>query len=85
MGERESSGINRELKEMGPQADEDRIQISDYWWLIADDWLLIIDEWWMIIRKLFIIRGAHQAKASDWLLIIDYWLLMNDYSHLVYY
>ena len=30
VGERESSGINRELKEMGPQADEDRKQISDY-------------------------------------------------------
>ena len=28
MGERESSGINRELKEMGPQADEVRIQVS---------------------------------------------------------
>ena len=36
--ERESSGINRELKEMGPQADEVRIQVSinDDWWLIVD-------------------------------------------------
>ena len=28
VGERESSGINRELKEMGPQADGVRIQVS---------------------------------------------------------
>ena len=28
--ERESSGINRELKEMGPQADEVRKQVPDY-------------------------------------------------------
>ena len=38
VGERESSEINRELKEMGPQADEVRIQVSinDDWWLIVD-------------------------------------------------
>ena len=31
MGERESSGINRELKEMGPQADEggEQVLITD--------------------------------------------------------
>ena len=36
--ERKLSGINRELKEMGPQADEVRIQVS-----INDDWLMIND------------------------------------------
>ena len=30
VGERESSEINRELKEMGPQADEVRKQVPDY-------------------------------------------------------
>ena len=38
MGERESSGINRELKEMGPQADEGGEQ-----GLMNDDRLLITD------------------------------------------
>ena len=43
--ERKLSGINRELKEMGPQADEVRIQVT-----INDDWLLIID-WWLMITE----------------------------------
>ena len=61
--ERKLSGINRELKEMGPQADEVRIQVS-----INDDWLLII-------RTSFILSGAHQATQvfDDWWLIIDDW------------
>ena len=36
-GERKLKRINRELKEMGPQADEAWIQVS-----INDDWLLIV-------------------------------------------
>ena len=37
-GERKLKRINRELKEMGPQADEVRKQVSinDDWWLIVD-------------------------------------------------
>ena len=61
LGERESSGINRELKEMGPQADEVRIQVS-----INDDWLLII-------HTLYIFSGVHQATQvfDDWLMMTD--------------
>ena len=37
VGERELSGINRELKEMGPQADGgEQVSINDDWWLIVD-------------------------------------------------
>ena len=46
-GERKLKRINRELKEMGPQADEgeqglindERLLIIDYWWLMIDCWL----------------------------------------------
>ena len=59
--ERKLSGINRELKEMGPQADEVRIQVS-----INDDWLLII-------HTLYIFSGVHQATQvfDDWLMMTD--------------
>ena len=60
VGERESSEINRELKEMGPQADEVRIQVSS-----NDDWLLIIDYWWLI--------SDFWLLFDDWLLVIEYW------------
>ena len=46
-GERKLKRINRELKEMGPQADggeqvlinDERLLIIDYWWLMIDCWL----------------------------------------------
>ena len=46
-GERKLKRINRELKEMGPQADggeqvlinDERLLIIDYWWLMTDCWL----------------------------------------------
>ena len=39
LGERELSWIDRELKEIGPQADGD---------VMNDDWLMIIDCWLLI-------------------------------------
>ena len=36
-GERKLKRINRELKEMGPQADGgEQVSINDDWWLIVD-------------------------------------------------
>ena len=37
-GERKLKRINRELKEMGPQADEggEQVSINDDWWMITD-------------------------------------------------
>ena len=43
-GERKLKRINRELKEMGPQADEVRKQVS-----INDERLLMIDDWWLMV------------------------------------
>ena len=43
-GERKLKRINRELKEMGPQADGgEQVSINDERLLIGDDWWLIID------------------------------------------
>ena len=60
--ERKLSGINRELKEMGLQADDggERVLINDDWLLITDDWFLIadcylmIDCWWLNIDYAFL-------------------------------
>ena len=45
-GERKLKRINRELKEMGPQADGgEQVLINDERLLMIDDWLLMIDDW----------------------------------------
>ena len=59
--ERKLSGINRELKEMGPHADEVRIQVS-----INDDWLFTHYMFSAVFIKL-----RKWLMIDDWLLIID--------------
>ena len=49
-GERKLKRINRELKEMGPQADGgEQVSINDERLLIVDYWLLMTDDWWLIV------------------------------------
>ena len=52
-GERKLKRINRELKEMGPQADGGE-QVS-----INDERLLIIDDWWLMVDC------VHTENAED--------------------
>ena len=61
-GERKLKRINRELKEMGPQADEEgnkfRLMMKDSWLVMIDDWLLIV-----FTRKMRMMRRSAGGRG----------------------